>query len=105
LFLFAFKPIFAWLNVTLPNHDGYIQFPALLVATFGVGFWLVSLNPVRNRDIVKLGILLKLSYSGVVLYHRYFGAIPWVWVPFAWFDLIFLMSFVAALKAIPVSKP
>ncbi len=104
LFFIAFKPLFIWLNVTLPNHDGYIRFPALLVATFGVGFWLVSLNPERNRAIIKLGILLKLSYSGVVLYYRYFGVIPWPWVPFAWFDLVFLVLFVAALRNIPIAR-
>lgn len=104
LFLFAFKQIYTFLNLTLPNHDGYVQFGALLVATFGIGFWFVAQAPERNRDIIKMGILLKLSYSGVALGHWFFGSIPWIWVPFAWLDLVFLLLFVAALRAIPAVR-
>lgn len=101
VFLVAWKPIYNSLGVTLPNHDGYVQFGAALVAIFGVGFWFVSQNPERNRDIIKMGILLKIAYSGVVLGHHFFGSVPGVWVPFAWCDLVFLGLFVAALRALP----
>jgi len=102
LFLFWFKPIYAHFGVTLPNHDGYVQFAAALVATFGVGFWFVAQKPDRNRDIIKMGILLKLSYSATALFHFFFGSIPAIWVPFAWLDLIFLGFFIAALRALPM---
>src|SRR3989338_4239501 len=88
-FMLWFKSIYAHFGVTLPNHDGYIQFAAGLVIIFGIGFWLVARAPERNRDIIKLGVLLKLCYSGVVLGHAWFGSVPFVWVPFAWIDVVF----------------
>ena len=103
-FLLAFKPIYARFGVSLPNHDAYVQFAAAVVAIFGIGFWFVAQAPQRNRDIIKMGILLKLSYSTVVLAHYSRGQMPSMWVPFAFLDLLFLVAFVAALRAIP-SEP
>ena len=100
IFLVGFKKIYNYFNIALPNHDGYVQFGAALVAIFGVGFWFVARDPQRNRDIVKMGILLKVSYSGVVFYHAALGNLPGVWLPFAWLDIIFLVLFIRALKAL-----
>jgi hypothetical protein len=61
----------------------------------------VAAAPERNRDIIKLGVLLKLAYSGTVLGFWFRHAIPAMWVPFAWCDLAFLVTFVAALRALP----
>ena len=101
IFLVAWKQVYNYFGVTLPNHAGYVQFGAALVAIFGVGFWFVAQNPERNRDIIKMGILLKLAYSGVVLGHHLFGVVPGVWMPFAWCDLVFLALFVATLRVLP----
>ena len=100
IFLIGFKQIYNYFNITLPNHDGYVQFAAALVTIFGIGFWFVAQDPQRNRDIIRMGILLKLSYSGVVFYHTALGNLPWIWQPFAWFDVIFLILFIFALKAL-----
>ena len=100
IFLIGFKQIYNYFNIVLPNHDGYVQFGAALVAIFGIGFWFVAQDPQRNRDIIKMGILLKLSYSGVAFYHAALGNLPGIWLPFAWFDVIFLILFIFALKAL-----
>ena len=100
IFLIGFKQIYNYFNISLPNHDGYVQFGAALVAIFGIGFWFVAQDPQRNRDIIKMGILLKLSYSGVAFYHAALGNLPGIWLPFAWFDVIFLILFIFALKAL-----
>lgn len=100
IFLIGFKQIYNYFNITLPNHDGYVQFGAALVTIFGIGFWFVAQDPQRNRDIIKMGILLKLSYSGVAFYHAALGNLPGIWLPFAWFDVIFLILFIFALKAL-----
>jgi hypothetical protein len=102
VFLFAFQSVYLRFNVTLPNHPAYVQFAATLVAIFGVGFWFVSRAPERNRDIIKLGILLKLAYSATVLVYWAQGRIPMMWVPFAWIDLAFMATFIAALRALAV---
>ena len=98
-FLLAFRPIYARFGIALPNHDAYVQFAAAVVAIFGIGFWFVALAPQRNRDIIKMGILLKLSYASVVFAHFARGQMPTMWVPFAFLDLLFLGAFLAALKA------
>lgn len=100
VFLIGFKQIYNYFSITLPNHDGYVQFGAALVTIFGVGFWFVAQDPQRNRDIIKMGILLKLSYAGVVFCHAAFGNLPAIWLPFAWFDVIFLIFFIFSLKAL-----
>ena len=103
IFLVAFKHLYNHFGVALPNHDGYIQFAAIVVMAFGVGFWFVAQDPVRNRDIIKMGIILKIAYSGVVLGHDFFGYVPSVWVPWAYIDLVFLILFIMAHKALPKS--
>src|SRR5438093_1285077 len=84
----------------VPAHPAYIQFSAAVVATFGLGFWFVARAPERNRDIVKLGVLLKLAYSSIVLIYWFQGRMPSMWVPFAWIDLAFLLAFLASLRII-----
>jgi hypothetical protein len=100
-FLLAWNAIYARFGVTPPNHPGYIQFGAAVIAIFGIGFWFVAQAPERNRDIVRMGILLKLAYSATVLTYWAQGRIPGMWVPFAWADLAFLIAFVATLRVLP----
>ncbi len=103
LFLVAYPAIYARFGVTLPNHPGYVQFAAAVVAIFGIGFWYVARAPERNRDIIKLGVLLKLAYSGIVLGWWFRGQMPSMWVPFAWADLAFMLAFIASLRVVPGS--
>ena len=105
LFLLAYAAIYRRFGVTLPNHPGYVQFAAAVVLIFGIGFWFVSRAPQRNRDIIKLGILLKVAYSTVVLGWWFRGQMPVMWVPFAWIDLAFLAAFIATLRALPGERP
>ncbi len=104
-FLFAWRAVYARFGVTLPNHPAYIQVPALLIAIFGIGFGFVAQAPERNRDIIKLGIMLKLANALPELTYYAQGQMPAMWVPFAWIDLAFLLTFVAALRALPGTAP
>ena len=104
VFLFAWRAVYARFNVTLPNHPAYIMVPALLIAIFGVGFWFVAQAPERNRDIIKMGIMLKLAYAVPVLIYYYQGQMPPMWVPFAWIDLAFMLAFIGALRAVGAGR-
>jgi hypothetical protein len=104
IFLLAWRTVYERFGVTPPNHPAYIQFAAAVITTFGIGFWFVAMAPERNRDIIKLGVLLKLSYSTTVLAYWFQGRMPAMWVPFAWIDLVFLFAFLAALRAVPAAK-
>jgi hypothetical protein len=93
--------IYAWMNVPPPNHPGYIQFPAAMLIIFGYAFWMVAMDPMRRRDIIWLGCLLKIAYCSVVFAHAASaGGIPIIWTIFAIADLLFLLAFIAALRAL-----
>ena len=95
LFLLIGNQMFDYFNIIRPNHVGYIQFPALLLIIFGIMFFRIAANPVRFRELIWYGVGLKGAYSGVVLYHYFTAGIPFMWVPFAILDLIFLVVFIA----------
>ena len=80
---------------------GYIAFPALLLILFGVMFWRVAADPIRNRDLILYGAGLKASYSGVAFWYEVHGGIPSLWLPWAWIDLVFLVLFFIAWIRIP----
>ncbi len=105
-FLVALGPIYQALNIPPPNHAGYVQFPAALLIVFAIGFLMIARDPVRYRDFIILGILLKISYCSVVFGHWFLSSIPGIWVVFAWCDLAFLAAFVAAFRSLePVPAP
>ena len=95
-FLFASGALFQWFGVAPPNHPGYAQFPAALLMVFAVMFLAIAVNPVRHRNLIPYGILLKISYCGVVLFHWLTEGLPGMWKPFCLFDLVFLALFVWA---------
>jgi hypothetical protein len=97
----GFKTLFKMFAITLPNHDAYVHLPAALILILGVGFWFVAQAPERNRDIIRLGVMMKLAFSIIVFGHLLLGAIPTMWVPFAVIDLLFMISFLMALRALP----
>jgi uncharacterized membrane protein YfcA len=102
-FLLLAGDIFAWFNVTPPNHPGYIQFPALLLIAFAAMYGAIARNPVANRNLIPFGMLLKVAYCGVVFGYWLRGGIPNLWKPGAVADLVFLALFYAAYRS-PASK-
>ncbi len=106
-FLFAGDFIFQRFEVTPPNHLGYVQFPATLLVVFALMFSAIAKNPNTNKNLIPYGILLKLSYCGVVFYYWLTSNLPFIWKPFAVFDLIFLVLFIwaySSLKTKPIKN-
>ena len=99
-FLFASGAIFQWYNVTPPNHPGYVQFSAALLIVFGIMFLAVAKDPVRNRNLILYGILLKVSYCGTVFYYWFTTGLPNMWKPFCIADFIFMLLFFWAWGAV-----
>jgi hypothetical protein len=100
LFLFAGGKVFEYFQVTPPNHPGYVQFPALLLIVFAIMFCMIARNPLANKNLISYGILLKVSYCGVVFFHWFATGIPNMWKPFAIFDLVFLGLFIWAYTSL-----
>jgi hypothetical protein len=93
-FLIAPGAIFAMYEVTPPNHMAYVQFPALLLILFGIMFFRIAMDPVKNRDLILYGCGLKVSYCSMVFYYMSTTGVPQMWVPWAYADLVFLVLFV-----------
>ena len=103
-FLFGAKSVFEWFNVTPPNHFGYAQFPGALLIVFALMFLAIARKPAENRNLIPYGILLKVSYCGVVFYHWISAGIPSMWKPFAIVDLVFLLFFALAYRGLGASS-
>ncbi len=88
-FLFAGPKLFDALEVTPPNHWGYVQFSAAILLIFALMFLAAAKRPVANRGLLPYCFLLKIAYSGVVFYHWFLGdGLPGIWKPFAVADLV-----------------
>jgi hypothetical protein len=100
VFLCAPGWVFQTFAVTPPNHPGYVQFPAALLIVFSLMFLSVARDPSGNRNLIPYGALLKVSYSGVALWHWANGGIPGMWKPWAVADIAFLILFLAAYRSL-----
>lgn len=91
--LFWSSRLFAFFGVTPPNHPGYAQFPGALLVVFAVMFASVARSPVGNRNLIPYGMLLKVSFCGVVFFHWFTAGLPDMWKPFAIADAVFFVLF------------
>jgi hypothetical protein len=99
-FLLVPLSIFSWFTVPPPNHVGYVQFPAALLLVFALMFLNIARAPVRNRNLIPYGILLKVSYCTVTFWHWFSEGIPGMWKPFAIADICFALLFLWAYSAL-----
>ncbi len=87
--------IFASASLSPPHPPLYYQAWIALFMTFGIGYWMVSVDPYGNRNIVILGIIGKLAFSvtfvGNMLAFR--GEVPLLFVVPVVGDLIFVVLY------------
>jgi hypothetical protein len=98
VFLIVPGLVYQWAKVPPPNHWAYVQFPACLLIIFGVMFAAIARDPVRNRNLIVYGILLKVSYCGIVFWYWFAEGIPGLWKPFAVIDLVMAVLFAASYR-------
>lgn len=104
-FVFLWPWIFRLFDVTPPNHGGYVQFPAFLLIIFGFMFLRIARDPDANRELIVYGIGLKAAYIGLVFWYQLTAGVPFMWIPWAWIDVVFLILFVVARQPIAVGSP
>lgn len=95
LFFVFYNPLFHALGIALPNNTSYIHITTAYIFVQGLSYWFVSRNPIRNVDIVKIGIVYKVIYIGLALYYLAIGQL--LHAVFAWLglsDFVFLVFFV-----------
>ncbi len=95
-FFVAFGRIFEIFGISPPGHPTYVQFPALLMVLFGLMFLQVSRDPHRYRMFIPYGIGLKAAFSGLAFWYHFTEGVPFMWLPLATIDLLFMIAFVAA---------
>ncbi len=93
-FFFFYEQIFNYFSITIPVYPMYLQMAAAFVIAMGVGYYYIYTNIYRNIDLVKLGVVYKLFYSGLTGYFYFAGLANVIFFWFAVFDLVFLALFI-----------
>ena len=99
-FLVMPATIFRMVNITPPNHWGYVTFAALMLMIFGIMFYKIYENPKANKNLIPYSIMLKIAYCGVVFGYYFFDSIPCMWTLFGICDFIFLLLFIRAYRQV-----
>lgn len=85
----------------VPADPLFIHFGAVLVLTFGWGYWRISRDPVANRSIIHLGVLGK----SLVVLAGYFdwlaGNTNWPFALLITGDAVFVALFLDYLRRRP----
>jgi hypothetical protein len=92
--LIGYHEMYKLVDVAKPQLVLPIQLVGVLVGLFGVGYWMVTLRPVENRDLMLLGFLSKGlgSILGVAYVAR--GTLPPVFLVVLFFaDVVYLVPF------------
>ncbi len=96
VFLLRGPQLFDWAGVTHPNHWGYIHFGSLMLIIFGMMFLKVASSPYANRNLIPYGMMLKISYIGIIAFYWVQTGVPRLFQPFVIVDLVMLVLFVLA---------
>ncbi len=94
---FFFEDLF---RIPYPLYPAFFQAAAAFVFVMGLGFYFVYRNMYRNIDIVKVGIIFKLFYTGLAFYHVFVKGMPWIFSVFGFLDIIFIVFFAFFLLAV-----
>jgi hypothetical protein len=87
------------MGVAKPELNLPIQLVGVLVALFGVGYWMVADDPVENRNVLLLGFWSKLLGSVLGIYYVVAGKLPPIFLAILFFsDLIYLPPFYVILR-------
>ncbi|HCS44720.1 MAG TPA: hypothetical protein DIW52_18145 [Pseudomonas sp.] len=80
------------LDIT-PTSALFIQITMALVVMFGWVYWMISVDPVRYRPYILLGVLLKPLFVILIFGHWLAGSIPWPLPTLASVDILYAALF------------
>ncbi len=78
-FMFFAERAFAALGISdkLPAIRGYLTLLGAFVLVIGIAYFLIARGDLRrNKDLILVGTLYKLAYSGTAFYYWYQGQLP-----------------------------
>lgn len=87
------------LGLEKPEVSLPLQLVGVMVALFGIGYWLVANSPVENRHLLLLGFLSKLSGSVLGCWWVARGQLPPVFLALLFVgDVVYLPPFAIMLR-------
>ncbi|MGQ0633356.1 MAG: hypothetical protein ACT4QC_02000 [Planctomycetaceae bacterium] len=90
----GYHETYKMIGMPKPEIHFPIQLVGILVALFGVGYYMVARRPLENRNVLLLGFWSKLLGSCLGTYYVLSGKLPWRFVPVFFFaDIIYLPPF------------
>ena len=102
VFLVLFRPLLGLLGVAVPENPIYLQLAAGCIALFGLGFWHAAQHPVRNLDLVRLGVGMKVFYVALAVYAAAVGLLPHpLFLVLALLDALFVVGVVVLWRDMP----
>lgn len=87
---------FEWCGMDTPNYPQLWQCLGMVSAILGIGFWLVSFDPLKHWPLVLIGLLYKIFSTLAFLLSIGQGLFPWKfgtvllvndiiwWIPFGY---------------------
>ncbi|MBD0390141.1 MAG: hypothetical protein ICV54_27465 [Nostoc sp. C3-bin3] len=103
--LFADRWIRELLSEKPLTNPEYLQLFVVLVFVIGIGYWWVSQDISRNREIVKLGIYAQCSVFVVLAYQTLVGHVHPLYLIPGVIDLVFAILFGLFLYSYARIKP
>jgi hypothetical protein len=103
--LFADRWIRELLGEKPLTNPEYLQLFVVLVFVIGIGYWWVSQDISRNREIVKLGIYAQCSVFVVLAYQTLVGNVHPLYLIPGVIDLIFAILFGLFLYSYARTQP
>ncbi len=99
-FLLAGETILTAVGMKLPPHIAYIHLSAIFIVVQGLSYLLVYRDAWSNLGIVWVGVAYKASYAALAFYYLATGQLPsQFFIPWAVFDVGFMVGFVVFLRA------
>ena len=92
--LLAMEPVARLMGREItPTSTLFIQITMSIVVVFGWAYWMISVDPVRYRPFIGLGIALKAMVVALISSHWLAGHIPWPLPALASGDIVFAVLF------------
>lgn len=100
--LFTYLSLFSreslsYLIKIIPNNMLWFHIVIFIIVVFGIGYYWISTDPQRNRDIIKLGVIGKIGVFIFWLYGWQTGVTTFLFFLVGCGDLVLTFLYIHAL--------
>lgn len=96
---FFHQELLPWLGMPDFVNPAFLQLFLALVFVFGIGYFWISIDFEKNRNIIKLGVAGKLAVVFLLLLHAVLGNVSWRLAALGLVDLWFAKLFMNFLTS------